>query len=105
MESPVFREPLPTTDETLVVDPYQEFISLDEERHAAWDRAVEVIMEGARMEPLGKLAYDAYRQARQRALADKGSEEVLTLGRTEWQDLSSAERDAWQVAAEVVREA
>lgn len=46
------------------------------------------------MEPMAKVAYDAYRQRLARDAADGGL--------PEWEDLEPVEREAWDAAAQAV---
>jgi hypothetical protein len=54
------------------------------------------------MEPLAKTAYDAYRAARSRQLAQSLLPSSLAVAETEWDDLTSGERDAWDAASQAV---
>lgn len=52
------------------------------------------------MEPMGKIAYEAWRQSLARSEAGKD----VRTGTPEWNDLSPAEREAWEAAAQVITE-
>lgn len=52
------------------------------------------------MEPIGKAAYDAYRQRLAKAQEGKPFRQTTE----EWEDLLPEEREAWQAAADTVAE-
>jgi len=54
------------------------------------------------MEPIGKIAYEAFRQSLAKA-KERGETEMLGgTGLPEWEDLSPEEREAWQAASGAV---
>jgi hypothetical protein len=55
------------------------------------------------MEPIGKIAYEAYRQYL--ASNTEGPEETAHwLSHSEWEELDPVQREAWQAAADAVAE-